>query len=510
MIRQDLTRRLPLLIRHIAIWLCMLTLLVPITDVASSSNLAEVRGHVWHDVNEDGLRDPGEPGLSDVLIILADRTGTALRSTHTNNAGEYRFVGLTAGDYLLCETDPDGFGSTTPNLVAISVPEGATIHQDFGDTRLLPGCWHAVDGYIWHDVNANGRRETSEEPLRGVPLRVLNLQSELVAITASNPYGFYKVHGVPPERYYLILDPPADLAFAKAPLHWGVDLRGCVPPVIDIGFQRHLEAAWSCSEPRDLVGPGNTALHPDGITDGAIDIWLNTNPQRPTFITRVLVEVENAGQSWRWDTDPATEDWAVAVMDPRSLRMLNPDVTFHHLITEHVSLRLYISDLPGNPTFSPGAVITLTAQTSSDGVWTTSATISACSSMPATKIPLHPTAGNSSLRGTVWALIPHTGSTSTVRKALSGVKLTLLDATSHQIVAEKVSDASGQYHFADLAGWRAYYLIQEVPSGYEPVLSSYWGVAVTDSCEVIINLENRPVPAGQIHYLYLPQIVVAR
>lgn len=380
-------------IRRLVARLCLLVLLV-FPSQAACSDLAEIYGYVWHDANENGLWDAGEQLLCDVLIVLADHTGALLRYTYTDSEGEYRFDGLVAGDYLVSETDPEGFGSTTANLVAVSLSEGAIVNQNFGDTRLLPGCWHAVDGYIWYDVNVNGRQEETEEALQGVPLRVLGLDYNLVAVTASNLYGFYKVQGIIPERYYVVFDPPAHMLCSTAPLHWGVDLRGCVPPVIDIGLQRDLGAVWLHDSSGDMVGLAG----------------ISASSRASLFL---------------------------------------PDVWFAE------------------------------------------------------------DEGNSTISGTVWLLEPVAGGPPAGRKAVPGVKLILRDARSRRIVAEQLSDSQGRYHFAALPGWRAYYLTQEIIDGYEPTLSAYWGVAITDSCEVIIDLENRPAPGGRVYHLHLPYVMIA-
>jgi len=386
--------------RLVLLLLCLLTSFAFPADFASSaSSLAEVYGYVWHDVNEDGLRDADEPGLGSVLIILATHAGAILRYTRTNGAGEYRFSGLAADGYLVSESDPEGFGSTTPNLVAVTVTDGAIARQDFGDTRLLPGCWHMVDGHIWHDADADGLEDEGEEPLQGIPARVLDLDGRTVAITASNQYGSYTVRGLAPDRYYVIVDAPYDLSFSRVPLYWGVDLRGCWPATIYLGLQRRLEATWSGDGLRDVVSRSDVREAADCLT-------------------------------------------CVAA--------------------------------------------------------TTGQDLYAASSLS--------DEGNSSIAGTVSTLQTSTTGYHIVRRGASGVKITLVDAAG-LVVGEQLTDSNGRYRFEGLI-WQAYYLTQSPIEGYEPVLSRYWGAAITDECEVIIDLENRPTPGALVHQLHLPCIVM--
>ncbi|MFT8246903.1 SdrD B-like domain-containing protein, partial [Roseomonas sp. BN140053] len=80
-------------------------------NVASGSNLGDLAaglrtsatqlgGDVWLDGNGNGLRDPGEQLLPGVAVRLLDANGRDLgRSTVTDAAGHYVFLGLEAGSY---------------------------------------------------------------------------------------------------------------------------------------------------------------------------------------------------------------------------------------------------------------------------------------------------------------------------------------------------------------------------------------------------------------------------
>jgi hypothetical protein len=170
-----------------------------------------------------------------------------LAHVYSDATGRYSFAGLADGDYVVSETDPEEFASTTPNLVRLAWVATAPLRQDFGDTRLLPGCFHAIGGLIWHDGNANNIRDADEEPLPDVAVRVLDLTHNLVALTLSNASGAYSLRGLDPARYYVIIDPPAATSCSLSPLHWGIDLRGCTPATILVGLQAESESG--CGTP---------------------------------------------------------------------------------------------------------------------------------------------------------------------------------------------------------------------------------------------------------------------
>lgn len=55
---------------------------------------------VWEDVNGDGVQDPGEPGIPNVLVQLIDSGGTEIAITTTDANGLYEF-GVPAGQYTV-------------------------------------------------------------------------------------------------------------------------------------------------------------------------------------------------------------------------------------------------------------------------------------------------------------------------------------------------------------------------------------------------------------------------
>ncbi|MEM9920643.1 MAG: SdrD B-like domain-containing protein [Bacteroidota bacterium] len=77
--------------------------------------LADIGNLVWEDLNRNGLREAGEPGIAGVDIQLTgqDGTGEAVnRSGQTDGVGIYFFDGLKPGSYKLTFNKPDGFAAT--------------------------------------------------------------------------------------------------------------------------------------------------------------------------------------------------------------------------------------------------------------------------------------------------------------------------------------------------------------------------------------------------------------
>ncbi|HLN30001.1 MAG TPA: PKD domain-containing protein [Gemmataceae bacterium] len=78
-----------------------------------------ISGQVFDDLNNNGVQNPGEPGMAGVTVYLdLNRDGhldPGDPSTVTDSNGNYSFTDLTAGSYLVEEVTPQGFSRTLPS-----------------------------------------------------------------------------------------------------------------------------------------------------------------------------------------------------------------------------------------------------------------------------------------------------------------------------------------------------------------------------------------------------------
>jgi uncharacterized protein (DUF2141 family) len=72
---------------------------------------------VWHDVDGDGVLEPGDEGMAGVTVQLLSIDGPVIKSMVTSGTGRFTFSGLPAGSYQVKFTDlPDGLRFTAPGL----------------------------------------------------------------------------------------------------------------------------------------------------------------------------------------------------------------------------------------------------------------------------------------------------------------------------------------------------------------------------------------------------------
>jgi len=214
----------------------------------------ELGNLVWEDVNNNGLREAGEAGISGIVVELLDSAGNPLRdetsapiTTTTLADGTYLFSNLVPGDYVVRITPPAGYMSSSgvngssmsgpfePGLpgndltdnadhgtaivgsqrIAVRTPvtlfnpgdasnpdplssgeaNRANLRQDFGLYRKV-----SIGDFVWDDFNNNGIYDAAngETGIGGVVVRlldgagnpVLGLNSQAIATTTAADGGY--------------------------------------------------------------------------------------------------------------------------------------------------------------------------------------------------------------------------------------------------------------------------------------------------------------------------------
>jgi hypothetical protein len=184
-------------------------------------------GHVWHDANNDGVRDPGEDPIPGTTITLDGPGGP--QTTTTDAAGFYEFTNLTAGTYTVTETQPTDYldgkdnagtkGGTVVNDPAADQIQTITLaagdiseNNDFGEIRPA-----SIAGHVYFDANDNGIFEPGELTIAGakVTLTGFSDQGPVSLDMTTNAAGEYKFSDLRPGTYALTETQPTGYADGK-------------------------------------------------------------------------------------------------------------------------------------------------------------------------------------------------------------------------------------------------------------------------------------------------------
>jgi len=196
-------------------------------DIAVDYNFCEhapasISGIVYHDENNNGVRDSGEAGIGGVEVRLVNASGQVVGTQITDSQGSYSFTGLRAGNYSIIEVQPSGWldgldaaGTINGVTVGSALNPGdkiSNINLKWGDDgieynfgELLAG---AISGYVYADYNENCVFDTGEPPIAGVKITLLDEHGNIVATTTTDTNGRYVFGDLPPGKYTVMETQP--------------------------------------------------------------------------------------------------------------------------------------------------------------------------------------------------------------------------------------------------------------------------------------------------------------
>lgn len=235
---------------------------------ASSANAVlenTTRGIVWNDLNRNGIRDNGEPGIGGATVNLIAVGLGPVESTNTGASGLYQFSSLSEGDYSIQVILPSGYTFTAKdqgNDDSVDSDVDAATEQT--DQFHLPGdaseiirdaglTGTYVGGRAFNDTNRNGLQDAGEVGLGGVTVRLLDGDDTIATNITAND-GSYKfevttegphsIEFVAPHNYAIspqdrgsddTLDSdPSDIPASLLPQNW-IQERSSANPVVPLG-----------------------------------------------------------------------------------------------------------------------------------------------------------------------------------------------------------------------------------------------------------------------------------
>ena len=163
---------------------------------------------LYADLNNNGVVDPGEP------LVDTDTTDAS---------GNYSFPNVPNGNYLVVETDPNGYSSVTDfdgvsngaNLIDVTVSGGNQAGKDFLDRATA--ATGIIGNYVWLDEDGDGVQDAGEAGIANLTVTLTgtdSLGNPVSRTTVTDADGGYQFAALPPSNgsgYTITVTPTAGL-----------------------------------------------------------------------------------------------------------------------------------------------------------------------------------------------------------------------------------------------------------------------------------------------------------
>lgn len=183
---------------------------------------ASLAGSVYLDANNNGQRDPGEPGVANQTIVITgtDDSGSVNGSVVTDADGNFSVSDLRPGTYTMTQpaqppgtlsgrTTPGSGGgtatppTTTPSAIAgidLAAPGSGSGGNLFGE---IPA-GGVIAGRVWLDANNNGIVDAGENGIAGVTIELSGTDTTgatVMRTLVTDADGSYRFSGLVPGSY---------------------------------------------------------------------------------------------------------------------------------------------------------------------------------------------------------------------------------------------------------------------------------------------------------------------
>ena len=220
------------------------------------TSLSDISGTIFLDTDKDGVEEAGEPGIPEVTVALidcgsgtcSDGDETVIVSTIADSNGEYTFLGLPDGNYLVAVTDDTGQLAgydITGSLDQIPVTLASADSDDVDFGYIKDEATGSIRGEVFIDeFDFNSLADDAETNLSGITMYLCAAEDapctagNAIATTTTDANGEYGFTGLNSGQYAIDADPatiPSGLTLTVEPAPIALS-EGEEVTDIDVGY----------------------------------------------------------------------------------------------------------------------------------------------------------------------------------------------------------------------------------------------------------------------------------
>ena len=191
----------------------------PTWDAGYTSPFASLGNFVWHDLNRDGIQQPGEPGIVGVVVTLYNAQGTAIGTDSTDGTGYYSFHDLQPGEYYigvattlndgltLSSQDQGGDDTLDSDVSAITGRSAlTTLSAGENDPTWDAGYFTpfaSIGDRVWRDSDRDGVQDANEPGISGIRVTLYDSAGTAIGTDITDGLGYYGFYDLQPGTYGL-------------------------------------------------------------------------------------------------------------------------------------------------------------------------------------------------------------------------------------------------------------------------------------------------------------------
>ena len=197
------------------------------SNVFLDSQLVSISGQVRHDLDADGDFNDADGGITNVTIVLwtdpngdgNPSDGVAIRTNVTDSSGNYVFSGVTAGRFVIVETDPAGYSSTADTQGANDNRIAVTLTAVLNSTgnNFLDSQPVRIGGQVRNDIDVDGDFNDADAGLAGATIHLYTdpdrdgdpADGAIVGTNITTSTGYFTFTNILAGGYVLVETDPA-------------------------------------------------------------------------------------------------------------------------------------------------------------------------------------------------------------------------------------------------------------------------------------------------------------